>query len=291
MWLSFCCIFEQRQQHGLPCTRPCEGLKPSTRSRLLLFLQPPKLCHQVRVDVRRPGVDLQLQHCQIEERESCKNGQELQEFSFKTSDCDSKCYQKTLSNVTKNSTILMCKDGICKEYSSEYRCDNVQTYLDVIQDGNQCDCQAYAGTYYPVVEYLHLSDSECPKKTYEYFLGCHQVKKFLKNFHMWIHFSVQQLRAFLYASIARASTYYFYCSVNCQFEPFVQFCPFLSIIFHFVNLVHFCRFCPFLSIFVHFCPFHPFLSIIFHFVNFCLFCPILSIFVQFVNFFYFLSRV
>ena len=146
------------------------------------------------MDVRRPGVDLQLQHCQIEERESCKNGQELQEFSFKTSDCDSKCYQKTLSNVTKNSTILMCKDGLCKEYSSEYQCDNVQTYLDVIQDGNQCDCQAYAGTYYPVVEYLHLSESECPQKTYEYFLGCHQVKKRFSNFKsiLFTYFSTQE---------------------------------------------------------------------------------------------------
>ena len=221
-------------------------------SRLLLFLQPPKLCHQVRVDVRRPGVDLQLQHCQIEERESCKNGQELQEFSFKTSDCDSKCYQKTLSNVTKNSTILMCKDGICKEYSSEYRCDNVQTYLDVIQDGNQCDCQAYAGTYYPVVEYLHLSDSECPKKTYEYFLGCHQVKKkFLKNFYMWIHFSVQQLRAFFKTRVSLALlhitfTVLSFVNLNLLFS-FVHFCLLFSILsiysifVYFVHFIHFCQ--------------------------------------------------
>ena len=185
LWLSFCCIFQPQQPRGL--------------RKASLFLQPPKLCHQVRVDVRRPGVDLQLQHCQIEERESCKNGQELQEFSFKTSDCDSKCYAQTLRNRLLNSTILMCKDGLCKEYSQEYECLNVQTYLDQIREANQCDCGAFEGTFYSVVEYLHLTESKCPEKKYQRFLGCHQVSCFsfqsdLFTFlltHDWLLFGAQ----------------------------------------------------------------------------------------------------
>ena len=124
---------------------------------------------------------MQIRNCKVERRKTCKNADELEEFSFKPGDCGAKCYDKTLKNKTVNSTILMCKDGICKDFSQEYSCEDVQTQLDTLIDGNQCSCQSFLGIYLPTVEYLHLPDSKCPQRNEDYYLSCHQVLVF-RNF-------------------------------------------------------------------------------------------------------------
>ena len=142
---------------------------------MILISQPPKRCHQIRVDVRKPGKDMKIHNCKVERRKTCKNADELEEFSFKPGDCGAKCYQETLKSKTVNSTILMCKDGICKDFSQEYSCHDVQTHLNNLIDGNQCSCQSFEETYLPTVEYLHLPDSKCPQRDEKYFLSCQQV--------------------------------------------------------------------------------------------------------------------
>ena len=82
------------------------------------------------MDVRKPGVDLELHECEIETMETCKNADDLEDISYRATDCDAQCYQKLRAkNLTTNGNILMCNYAICRNFSQEYNCSNIQTHL------------------------------------------------------------------------------------------------------------------------------------------------------------------
>ena len=69
----------------------------------MYIFKPPKRCHQVKVDVRKPGIDLKLHDCEIETVETCKNADDLEEISYRATECDVPCYERLKAkNLTTN---------------------------------------------------------------------------------------------------------------------------------------------------------------------------------------------
>ena len=132
----------------------------------------------MRVDVRRPGIDLELADCDVEKIETCKNADDLEDISYRVNECDNQCYSqlKANANLTTNGNILQCHNGICKDYSSEYTCPIVETYLDGMASAFECNCTQFSGNFYQKVDYFYLNGHECPSLDYQLYLSCEQVR-------------------------------------------------------------------------------------------------------------------
>jgi len=149
--------------------------------------KPPKLCHQVKVDVRRPGVDLKLHDCEIEMVGTCKNADDLEDISYRATDCDVSCYERLKEKkLTSNGNILMCNYARCRNYSEEYNCTNVKTYLhdlenpsliseNYAENSSICDCTEFKGNYYNKVDYYYMNKGQCPKLNHQLYLSCEQL--------------------------------------------------------------------------------------------------------------------
>lgn len=126
--------------------------------------------------MRRPGIDLELHHCQLEEIETCKNADDLEPISYRANECDTNCYDKLKQQeLTTNGNILMCNNGICRDYSAEYNCSNIQTYLKDLQQDSQCRCMDFTGTFHQKVEFFFLNGQECPLLDHQLYVSCEQL--------------------------------------------------------------------------------------------------------------------
>ena len=112
-----------------------ENLRFFLKKLTILLFQPPKLCHQVKADVRHPGIDISLTDCRLKKHQTCKTPDDLDKIDL-----------ENYSDYFTRSVVLICKEGVCKDYGAEFDCEWERTYLDDLESGDWCGCTSVTDT-------------------------------------------------------------------------------------------------------------------------------------------------